>query len=104
MKKWTFITMVVPLLIEGISAKSVDKMPIDIRTSMSILSKKGNQLTDYEKTYMEQMGLGNIKESKIDSKTFHEAFLNELDNTSQARKYYDEAQNKSAEEQMEKNQ
>jgi len=99
--------MVVPLLSQGISARGIsqsDKIPLDIRACMSILSKKGNQLTDYEKTYMEQMGLGNIKESKIDSKTLHEAFLNELDNTSQAKKYYDDAHDKSAEEQKEKNQ
>jgi hypothetical protein len=103
MKKWTFISIVVSLLTQEISAKNVDKIPIDIRTCMSILSKKGNQLTDYEKTYMEQMGNGNIKESKIDSKMFNEAFLNELDNTSQAKKYYDDAHDKAAEDQGEKN-
>jgi len=69
-----------------------DKIPIDIRACMSILSKKGNHLTDYEKSYLIQMGHGDIQDTKIDSQIIIKAFLEEIDNTSEAKKNYEEGQ------------
>lgn len=105
MRKWPLMSIIVGLLSHGISAKGLgtaEKIPVDIRVYMSILAKKGNHLTEYEKTYIEYLARGNVKEAQIDSRLFQDAFLNELDNTSDARKYYDDAQDRWIEEQREK--
>lgn len=76
-----------------------EKLPLDIRVYMSILSKKGNMLTDYEKDYMRSLGHNDINEKRpITTKTFHEAFFNELDNNSQAMKFYELGQEELAQE------
>lgn len=100
MWKWAPVVFVVSLVIVIISLISShvsarkdwgeDKIPIDIRACMSILSKKGNHLTDYEKRYLIQMGHGDIQDTKIDSQTIIKAFLEEIDNTSEAKKDYEE--------------
>lgn len=82
--------------------KSIEKMPMDIRVYMSILAKKGNMLTDYEKNYMENLGHGDIREMPVDGKTFHNAFINEIENESQAMQAF-EAGRKRREQEQEAN-
>jgi hypothetical protein len=105
MRKWPLMAIIVALFSHGSSAEIFgkrEKIPVDIRAYMSILAKKGNHLTEYEKTYMEYLARGHIKEAQIDSRLFRDAFLNELDNTSEAKKFYDDAQERWIEEQREK--
>jgi hypothetical protein len=88
------LTFSISLAAQAKSNKSVDKIPMDIRTCMSILAKKGNRLTDYEKNYMESLGHGDVSEKPIDGKTFHNAFINELENESQAMHSYNSGREK----------
>lgn len=85
----------------GLSQK--ERRPIDLQVYMSILSKQGKMLTDYEREYMINLGHGDIRDDKtINVKKFHDTFFNALDNDSQAMKYYDEGRQRLDEEKADK--
>ena len=92
----------ISLVTQAKNNKTVDKLPMDIRLCMSILAKKGKRLTEYEKNYMESLGHGDIRNQPIDSKMFHNAFINELENDSPAMKAFEEGRKSLEQEQQAK--
>lgn len=89
MNKWYLTAIIIFILSFETQAGKGEKVPLDIQVYLSILAKKGNLLTDYEKDYMKRLGHGDIKEDHpINATAFHNAFVNELERESQAMKYY----------------